>query len=481
MSTPLFSIVIPTFNRSDLVTLAIQSILRQTFSDFEIVVSDNFSTDDTARVVNQITDSRLRYIRTPAHLVMADNWEFGRSKATGRLILMLADDDALVATALTRFAAEFGSRNAEFLFCSVAEYRDRTFLGAGANMLLFAPFSGSSRVVQRDDFLGSLFSFRPKLRFDPSAFVFDRTIADTVASRCGRFFKTNGVEYFSWPLAAVFAKRIVHIDAPLAITGRTAKSWGTNLVLCNPGSKRIAEYVADVDQERHCAPLNNFTFCNLMAEGMLMAKRLFPKELTRYDFDEREYLRRTRIELRQRESLGVDVTAELDELESYVTKYPSLKEELFDRSHAPASVTRSTSPAAKAPARGTGHQNTWTRVRYEVSSWIQVAGEDSGFHDILGSAEFLGSVVAPDENRGRDPLSALIGGKALTRARGATYGDLPAAKAYLRFVVKVWPQAVRTAEFWSVVLRLAVGRPGIKVGHALKRRLRGLAFTSPRE
>jgi glycosyltransferase involved in cell wall biosynthesis len=479
MSTPLFSIVIPTFNRSDLVTFAIQSIRRQTFPDFEIVVSDNFSTDDTAQVVNQITDSRLRYVRTPAHLVMADNWEFGRSKARGRLILMLADDDALIATALTSFAAAFRRHNAEFLFCSVAEYRDRTFLGAGANILLFPPFSGSSRVIQRDDFLGSLFAFRPTLRFDPSAFVFDRTIANTVASRCGRFFKTNGVEYFSWPLAAVLANRIVHIDAPLAITGRTAKSWGTNLVLCNPGSERIAEYVADVDQVRHCAPLNNFTFCNLMAEGMLMAKRLFPEELTRYDFDEREYLRRTWRELRQRESLGVNVTAELDELEGYVARYPSLTVELFGGNQ--ASVTGSMSPAANTPARGRGPQNTWTRMRYEVPSWIQVAGEKSGFQDILGSAELLGSLVAPDENRGRDPRSALIGAQALTRARGAIYGDLPAAKAYLRFVMKVWPQAVRTAEFWSVVLRLAVGRPGNKVGHALKRRYRGLAFTRSRE
>jgi glycosyltransferase involved in cell wall biosynthesis len=45
--TPLFSIVIPTYNRSDLVQGAVRSILAQTRNDFEVVVSDNCSQDDT--------------------------------------------------------------------------------------------------------------------------------------------------------------------------------------------------------------------------------------------------------------------------------------------------------------------------------------------------------------------------------------------------------------------------------------------------
>ncbi len=51
MTSPLFSIVIPTYNRSDLVQGAVRSVLGQTFDDFEVVVSDNCSQDDTREVI----------------------------------------------------------------------------------------------------------------------------------------------------------------------------------------------------------------------------------------------------------------------------------------------------------------------------------------------------------------------------------------------------------------------------------------------
>src|SRR5262245_10918139 len=104
MQLPFFSIVIPTFNRSNLFPYAVQSILKQTFEDFEIIICDNCSLDETSRVARQFTDPRVKYVQTPRHFVIADNWEFARSHATGKLIMMLSDDDVLVSTALERFA-----------------------------------------------------------------------------------------------------------------------------------------------------------------------------------------------------------------------------------------------------------------------------------------------------------------------------------------------------------------------------------------
>ena len=47
--------------------------------------------------------------------------------------MMLSDDDALVHNALARFAEEYRRHGAEFLFCNLAEYRDRSFLGPQQN------------------------------------------------------------------------------------------------------------------------------------------------------------------------------------------------------------------------------------------------------------------------------------------------------------------------------------------------------------
>ena len=152
---------------------------------------------------------------------------------------------------------------------------------------LLALVENPGRVVEKDEFLRPLFAMRPKFDMHPSAFMFSASLADQVVRRCGRFFQTNGVEYFAWPLAAVFSKRMVHIDAPLVILGRTFKSWGSTIVLSNPGSEQIAKMIADVNHDRSWIPLTNFTGTSLIAEGLLLGKKLFPEELQPYPFSSR--------------------------------------------------------------------------------------------------------------------------------------------------------------------------------------------------
>lgn len=90
---PSVSIGIPTFNRAGLLRQAIQSILQQTFQDFEIIVSDDCSTDDTASVVADVHDSRIRYQRTAKNLRPPRNWNACARLARGDLFALLPDDD----------------------------------------------------------------------------------------------------------------------------------------------------------------------------------------------------------------------------------------------------------------------------------------------------------------------------------------------------------------------------------------------------
>ena len=60
MARPFFSIVIPTKNRSFLVGYAIQSVRRQSFDDYEIVIADNDDTEETRQVVGGFQDPRIR-------------------------------------------------------------------------------------------------------------------------------------------------------------------------------------------------------------------------------------------------------------------------------------------------------------------------------------------------------------------------------------------------------------------------------------
>ena len=105
MKTPYFSIVIPTKGRSFLVGGAIESALRQTFTDLEVIVADNDEGNATRDVVAKFKDPRLRYHRT-GNLSMPDNWETACAQARGEYLLLLEDKQALKFRALERIHGE---------------------------------------------------------------------------------------------------------------------------------------------------------------------------------------------------------------------------------------------------------------------------------------------------------------------------------------------------------------------------------------
>ena len=91
---PVISIGIPTYNRPIFLTQAINSVLLQTFQDFEIIVSDDCSTDNTSDVVHGIDDPRIRYHRTLTNLRPPRNWNECVRLAQGEFFALLPDDDA---------------------------------------------------------------------------------------------------------------------------------------------------------------------------------------------------------------------------------------------------------------------------------------------------------------------------------------------------------------------------------------------------
>lgn len=94
MTAPFFSIVIPTFNRADFIGLTLDSVLKQSSSNFEILVVDDGSTDATAAVVAPFVagDSRLRYLpKENGERGVARN--YGLARAIGTYVLFLDSDD----------------------------------------------------------------------------------------------------------------------------------------------------------------------------------------------------------------------------------------------------------------------------------------------------------------------------------------------------------------------------------------------------
>lgn len=94
-STPLFSVVIPLYNRREAIVRAIESVQRQTFQDFEIVVVDDGSSDSPEEVITGLDDSRVRLIRQDnAGAAAARNT--GIDEARGNYIAFLDSDDTFL-------------------------------------------------------------------------------------------------------------------------------------------------------------------------------------------------------------------------------------------------------------------------------------------------------------------------------------------------------------------------------------------------
>jgi glycosyltransferase involved in cell wall biosynthesis len=118
----MFSIVIPTRNRAKTLKYALKTACAQDFGDFEVVVADNCSSDDTASVARDVGDNRVRYVKAPEPLAMTNNWEFGITQAKGRYLIVLSDDDALLGDTLSRLNAIIQKENPEVIIWHRARY-----------------------------------------------------------------------------------------------------------------------------------------------------------------------------------------------------------------------------------------------------------------------------------------------------------------------------------------------------------------------
>jgi hypothetical protein len=128
MTSPYFSVVIPTKNRPERLRDAVTGVLRQSFGDFEIVVCDN-SDDElspaTADAAAQLDDRRIRYVRASGRLSMPDNWEYALAKARGEFVGVLTDRSVYVPHALETAASEIEKTGAK----GVGWFNDRFLEG----------------------------------------------------------------------------------------------------------------------------------------------------------------------------------------------------------------------------------------------------------------------------------------------------------------------------------------------------------------
>lgn len=192
---PLFTVVVPTFNREAHIERCLESLASQDFDDLQVVVVDNSSTDRTVEVARSF-EARLDL----AIVVNAENREraFSRNRgaeeAAGSYIVFLDSDDVLTPGALTRAAAFIGDDAGRRFFFQLIRVVDedgvlvyQPAIGRGPMARVLAggnPLSCSGVYVDRDLFLRHRFSEVPELVASEDWHCWIRVATDCLPECC---------------------------------------------------------------------------------------------------------------------------------------------------------------------------------------------------------------------------------------------------------------------------------------------------------
>jgi glycosyltransferase involved in cell wall biosynthesis len=123
---PKFSILIPVFNRETLLARAVNSVLEQSFEDWELIIIDDCSTDNTLMVADSFSDKRIKILRMPINSGPAAARNMGIKQARGKLISLLDSDDVFHPEFLahTYKAIKNSSFQYGFSYTSVGDVRE---------------------------------------------------------------------------------------------------------------------------------------------------------------------------------------------------------------------------------------------------------------------------------------------------------------------------------------------------------------------
>lgn len=168
---PKISVCIPTYNYGSYITDAIDSVLAQSFTEYELIVVDNCSTDETAVLVEKYLgkDPRIKFIRNDSNIGMVENWNKCLALATGEYVKILCADDVLAASCLEKsmdiFAAE---PDVALVSCA------RSIVDRGLNALTTRAYSAHSEVIDGGRAVDRCLTYGVNFIGEPSAVIFKR-------------------------------------------------------------------------------------------------------------------------------------------------------------------------------------------------------------------------------------------------------------------------------------------------------------------
>ena len=231
------SVLLPTRNRLGLAKEAIETVRRQSYPHWELVVSDNCSDEDVRGHVASLADERIVYLRSDTFLPVTANWNRAIDAATGDYVVMLGDDDGLVPGYFERVLEVLETLGTpELLYHGAYHF---TYPGALADH----PGSRLSDETSRACFLAGraapallpaaeaqtaarqALAMEMVYGFNMQYFLFSRGFLERLRGY-GAVFQGPFPDFYAANMTMLLGERIGLVPEPLVIIGISPKSYG---------------------------------------------------------------------------------------------------------------------------------------------------------------------------------------------------------------------------------------------------------------
>jgi len=232
----LFSVLLPTHDRLEYLRFAVESVQRQDEEDWELIVSDNASTDDIAGFVQGLGDERVRYVRTERFVPVTENWNNALRHSRGDYVVMLGDDDALLGDYLSgqrqlieRFQRPDAIYTGAYLYAYPGVLPDAP--GGWLQPNLHAPFFAGADApfmlaqAQARGLARAAADFRALYDFNMQYVLVSREVTDRLRAG-GDFYRSPFPDYYAMNLLFAEAARIAVDPRPRVVIGITKRSYG---------------------------------------------------------------------------------------------------------------------------------------------------------------------------------------------------------------------------------------------------------------
>ena len=230
-----FSVLLPTRNRCDLLRYAIESVRRQHYQDWEIVVSDNDSSDDTDSYVHSLADMRIRYVRTPRFVPVTDNWNNALAASDGDYVVMLGDDDCLLPgyfTTLARLLEDYA--RPELAYVQAVQYAYPGAIPGSAGAFIqtgYCEFMEGRRkafllpAAEARAAVDKAMAMRISFGYNMQHSLVSRAAIERLAPH-GPFFQSPYPDYYASNVLLLTSRSILVVPDALVAIGISPKSFG---------------------------------------------------------------------------------------------------------------------------------------------------------------------------------------------------------------------------------------------------------------